>query len=230
MRLLILIALCLPATAATAANNSLISELRQLKEIELRRYHAAKHNFDSPENASSNTTLQEVSQVWQEQRLRIDILDRLIFYTDSHYTESHGAQVDSRNFLQQACMKVAERDIEEAPEKSKQIWPFLRNFAQVLNDAKDSDLAGVPLLAAFFEHSTVLNPKEGKSFLEARDYTNGVTYQAARPVSREDLAEISLEANIQVKVPPASPIGKPRLKPVSLLDQSVQPTSSESYQ
>jgi len=201
--------------AVLAGTQSLLTRLQAVKARELKRYTQLRNQLLS-ENPDQ---VEKLASLWNEQRLRVDLLDRLIFYTDSHYKTG-----DERAFLQSAALKLAERDLVESPQKGREIWPFLRNFAKVIVETKDSDLTGVALLESLMEYSTLANPKDLQGFLRSRDYTNGVRYETPKGVDVSEIESIDTQPTAPVA---AKKLAAPQLKQVGAIEK---PKATESFQ
>ncbi len=157
-----------------------MEQLRQAKTEQLHRYKSLQsglHDISVEQLESRRSSLLEA-------KLRTDLLDRLIFYTDSHYKNQ-----DERVFLKDATAKLAERELNDPEHMNASLWKFLKYLSNVYEDARGSDLSAVAILNSYLAYSSILQPKDPKNYLKSRDYTNGSEFETAHTVSRENVGD-----------------------------------------
>lgn len=214
-----LVALCLILMAQSVAfgapSKGLLEDLRLLKVRESKRFFYLRKQLAS----ASTDNVELLREKFREHKGRTDLLDRLIFYTDTHYKGE-----DEKSFLRTACLKLAEREVQNPEMLGNGFWAFYRNASEVLADAKDSDLTAVALLETYMTFASVTQPKSPKGFLGSRDYTNGETYETAKSMSKEsvgDLVTVTETPVVSQAATPANKLAKPQLKPVFISEQKV---------
>jgi hypothetical protein len=141
-----------------------------------------------------------------EARARTDLLDRIIFYTDTHFKGG-----DEREFLKRASLALAEREVKMPEVGQGKLWLFLRNLSQVLDKSREAGQTPTVVLSAYMNFSSVLSPKEPKEFLKNMDYSNGlITESVANTLTKETVASaVERELNRPtIKAPLSAP--KPR--------------------
>ena len=198
------------SVAFSAPSQGLLEDLRVLKNRESKRFFYIRKQLAKagPEN------IELLREQFKEHKNRTDLLDRLIFYTDSHLKPTD----NEKKFLQQACLKLAVREVQNTDKANNGQWRFFKNFSSVLYDNKESDLSATVLLESYMSYASVTNPKPAKGFMSPRDYTNGSQYETAKTVSRELVGDIvQLEEKQELKEQTQS-LSQPQLKPVFITE------------
>lgn len=184
---------------ALDANASLLKDLRELKAASIR-------NAARLERALVQALPSEVEVLrseYLESRAQADILDRLIFYTDSYYKSG-----DEREFLKSASLKLAENEVRKPEAGSGELWIFLKNFASISDKIRDSGQSAGALLFSYMKFSTVLTPKDPELFLKNLDYSNGVEFESAKNAANRDTvsdivdSEIAKSKDVKILPPP----------------------------
>lgn len=201
----------------------LVQELRLLKSTQVKTLNSLQARLGT----DPESDMQQLSALHAETRLRADLFDRLIFYTDSHYKGE-----DQRQFLKSACLQLAELELKEGLPKEKSLWPIFRNLALVLEN-RERNASPVSVLKSYLEYSSITSPKDPKGFLSAQDYTNGVSFESAKSTDIEKLGDTQLTLQLPKtasgqKLRAKLPLAQPRLNPVSLIDDDF--TDSKKFQ
>ena len=177
---LLTLILLIQSVAFGAETKGLLEDLRLLKAREAKRF----FNIRKQLITAGTENVEALRERFREHKGRTDLLDRLIFYTDTHYKTG-----DEKQFLKSACLKLAEREVQNADLIGNGFWQFYRNVSEVMAEAKETDLTAVALLESFIAYSSVTKPKPAKGFMGPRDYTNGETYESANTVSKEAVGD-----------------------------------------
>ena len=215
MRLLLLtLILSIPSLCLGTETKGLLEDLRLLKARESKRFFKIRKQLIS----TGNENVVALRERFREHKGRTDLLDRLIFYTDTHYRSG-----DAKKFLNKACLKLAQREVQNADLVGNGFWQFYRNVSEVMSEAQDTDLTAVALLESYMAYSSVLSPKSPQNFMGPRDYTNGATYETANTVSRETVGDYVAYDDKPVVVirTKQEVLGRPKLKPVFISEENV---------
>jgi hypothetical protein len=202
--------LLLPNLLPSLGKAGLLSELTNMKADQFRR-------TKTLERALTRALPSEIDSLrdqFLEARARTDLLDRYIFFTDSHFKGG-----DERKFFQFATLSLAEKEIKQPEYSSKSLWLFLKNFAQIVDQSREAGQTPADLLASYLEYSPILSPKAPNGFLSKMDYSNGLQFEAVNTnINRENVAE-SVEAELK-NTKSLLPLAAPKPRPVVLIESS----------
>jgi hypothetical protein len=181
---------------------TVLEDLRALKIRTLARSHIVP-GADTPGATTAATAAPptfEPHMSTDEVKARLEVIDRLILYADSHWSRksgrgkagaqaaSQGDQQSGSDFLKAGAAAMAEQA--EKSGNDQRFAPFFRNLGLVAQELRDTDLKAAAILDGYLNFSSVLDAKDPNLFIRSRDYTNGKTFEAAQPLSREDLIEL----------------------------------------
>ena len=219
---LLTLILIMQSVAFGAETKGLLEDLRLLKAREAKRF----FNIRKQLITAGTDNVETLRERFREHKGRTDLLDRLIFYTDTHFKTG-----DEKVFLQTACVKLAEREVQNADLIGNGFWQFYRNASEVMADAKGTDLTAVAVLEAFIAYSSVTKPKPVKGFMGPRDYTNGETFESANTVSKESAGDfVAIDdkpvATITIKTN-VDKLERPQLKEVFVSEQITETEKSQ---
>ena len=193
---------CLYLAFSLGAQASLLDDLREIKLSEYRK--ASRLATAIPQ--AQPEEVPSIRQDYLESRARADLMDRLIFFYDSHFKGG-----DERQFLRFAALNVAKNEVKNPQFTTQNFWVFLRNLAQVLDTKRESGQTPGNTLQAYLEYSDVLNPKDPQGFLRSMDYTNGLDNESVSNNKKfEDIQPVDT----------AKPLAPPKLKPVVITSES----------
>lgn len=130
------------------------------------------------------TEVSSLKTAKKEHVMRQEFLDRLIFQID---TKFNGA--DLKAFLERSLVDMAKIDAANSATETG-IWKFMKYASDAIRRLPEKKENILSFLEGYMNRS-VSNPVKPEDFINQRNYTNGATSEAAKPLSREEVGEIA---------------------------------------
>ena len=145
---------------------------------------------------------------------RRDFIDQVIFTVDNKWTAQ-----PLKGFFESQFLDLAFNDFTDQRGEGR-MWKFMLYMSVTVREIPEPREDVVNVIESYMDYASVLNPKTPGEFLNSRNYTNGSTSLAAKPVDRAALGEY-LETRLkELKASKAAAANAPAsTKPAGLVDR-----------
>ncbi len=163
-----------------------LQELRNKESRRLRDINdsLSKRMEDAP-TAGMDKEVEILKTAQHEHQLRQEFLDRLIFQVDTKFGGG-----DLRGFLERVLVDMAKVDAISSATTDTGLWKFLKYSADAIRRLPEQKENILAFLEGYMNKS-VANPVRPEDYLATRNYTNGASSDAGRPLNREDAGAIA---------------------------------------
>jgi hypothetical protein len=158
-----------------------LQNVKRLQEID----ETLRLRFEDSDSTNLEVEVQRLKVAKREHSMRQDFLNRLIFQVDTKFGGG-----DLRIFLERALNEMAKVDATQTNASAEPgLWKFLKfasDAVRRLPEKKENILA---FLEGYMLRS-VANPIQPDDYLNTRNYSNGLTSDAGRPVDRSVVGDL----------------------------------------
>jgi hypothetical protein len=154
--------------------------VRRMQEID----QSISRKFEESAPAQIETEITTLKTAKKEHVMRQEFLDRLIFQIDTKFIGG-----DLKAFLERSLVDMAKIDAANSAAETG-IWKFMKYASDAIRRLPEQKENILSFLEGYMNRS-VVNPVKPEEYISSRNYTNGATSEAGRPVSREDVGAIA---------------------------------------
>lgn len=162
-----------------AIDKSIREGLMNLRDLKINQNEVDPRKFGSMEKGLESLSLQR-----REHLLRQDFLDRLSFQVDRHFQGG-----DLRKFLEVKILKMAQGELSSS-QPDTNMWKFLSYLSLALKELPERHEAPFAFIEGYMRFSTLLNPTRPTDYMSKRNYTNGMDFEEAEPMSADRVGEV----------------------------------------
>jgi len=146
---------------------------------------------------SLSTQLTELQNRYQEMKLRIYVVSRLLFQVESKF-----AGGDLRGFLEKQLLEMAYTEFTSSKD-NETVANFFTYLSIAIRELPERHADVVSFIEGYIAFSTISTPKHPHLYLKESNYSNGSRVEPANPISREMVGE-AWEAQVKLLVDKAN--------------------------
>ncbi|OQW50879.1 MAG: hypothetical protein A4S09_11170 [Proteobacteria bacterium SG_bin7] len=171
--------------ALSEVNKLMISQILATQTVHItnKGEKQAQHSLDN-----SVSQIEDINVKMHELKQRIYLVDRLIFQTDSKYTNGQNPKTFfAQQLLDMSYTELASSTATHGAEFP--IWKFMIYFSVAIREIHNPHENIVDFIESYIAHSSITEPKSPFSFLREGNYINGSQVQTANPIPADRVGE-----------------------------------------